>query len=520
MGINIRGKQPIRVNTFNLGQNSAAEPGILGNGWASLIENGIITDLGKVEQRLGITAIDNASSTSGSTILGLTRYKVGDTVDNVYRMIGSSLQKMDATYDGWTNIDTGFTSGVACNFVQAKDLLFILNGTDNVHTMNSSESITDEGDTNADPPKGTVGEYMPNNRLFIAGLSADASRDIVYYSDTLAPQTFDRSVNQIPVRQGTAGAITQLKAFRQDELIIYKDDSIFILNTRGASPLTDWELNIVHPDIGCPAGRTVASLGDEHVFLAKEGKSVSVRLLSRTQFDKTRAGVISEPIQDVLETVNLDAVSNSCAFFWDNKYVLAVPVSTNTTPNKVLIWDSIAAKNNGRVNSGWTTVSTDTWNPSVFTQYEFTDRQLTLMFGEAQNLSRVYKAFNGTTDNSTAIELRVDSFEHAIDYVQKAVWGPLFVVADSGDIARLVISASGDGNAFTQIGTMDIDLGVGVDLPVTLPVDFTAGIKKGTKFLQTKRLGRSRTIRLKFLHNTSGSGVTLNEYTIYANVKG
>lgn len=513
MGIRTDSKGRIRVQTFSAGQNSADEPTTLGTGYAQLIENGIITDVGIVEQRNGLTAIDNGSSTSGSTILGLTRFTVGSTIDSVYRMIGSSLQVMSGAA-AWKNIDTGFTSGTVTNFVQAKDLMFILNGTDNVHTMNSAESVTDEGNTNADPPKTTVGEYMPNNRLFLGGSKTDSERDFVWFSDSLDPQTFDRNVNVFKVRSGGGGKITALKQFRQNELVIYKEKSIFLLsNTNLPTPLTDWSLTILNPYIGCKAGRTVANLGDDHLFLADDG----VRLLSRTQFDEVRNGIISEPVNDIIEDINKDAISTACAWFIDNKYILAIPTGTATNPDKVLIWDSIAARKSQTLNAGWTIIPKEVWYPSVFSEYEFSDNKKTLMMGENRTLSRVYKALSGTTDNGSTIELRIRGPQHEIKTGNEAVWGPIQLVADGTQATNLRIEGSLDNVNFNTIETsFVVDVGGGADLPFNLPVDFESGKGKARGYVNAKKLGRSEKFTLQITHNQSAKSVKFNEYTLWA----
>ena len=42
-----------------------------------------------------------------------------------------------------------------------------------------------------------------------------------------------------------------------NELIIYKEDSIFVLDMTGSTPLTDWTLQPLNEAIGCKAGKTV-----------------------------------------------------------------------------------------------------------------------------------------------------------------------------------------------------------------------------------------------------------------------
>jgi len=459
----------------------------------------------------------NAAQIAVDRIYGLTRYEVGTTVDRVYRIVNTSLQRLDDDFKDWTDIDTGFTADLVTNFVQAKDILFILNGTENVHTMDSGENITDEGNTNADPPRTTVGEYMPNNRLFLSGSKTIAERDYVWFSDSLDPQTFDRNVNVFKVRSGGGGAIKALKQFRQDELIIYKEDSIFMLsNTFGSTPLTDWTLTVVNPNIGCKAGRSVINLGNEHIFLSDDG----VRLLTRTEFDTIRNGIVSEPVNDIILRINKDAIDTACAGFVDNKYVLAVPIDSATQPNYILIWDRIATKNTGNLNSGWTVIPTDTWQPSVFQTFEFSDNKTTLLMGDNRNFSTVYKCFSGNTDNGATIEMKLDTIEHFADGVQKAIWYPLHVVAESTNSTQVNISASGDTTEFRDIGNYDVSQGSGVDFPVDFPISFAGGTKKDIGFFNPKKLGRSRSIKIRFIHNQYNKSVKINEYTLYAKVKG
>jgi len=445
-------------------------------------------------------------------VQGLTRFTVGTTLDRVYRVINTTLQRLDDDFKGWTDVGPGFTADLPTNFVQAKDILFILNGTDNVHSMDSAESVTDEADTNVDPPKTTVGEYMPNNRLFLAGSKTVGQRDFLWYSDTLDPQTFDRATNVIKVRSGGGGAITQIKQYRQDVLIIYKEDSIFSLSTRGATPLTDWELDVLHPNIGCKAGRTVANLGNEHIFLGDDG----VRLITRTTFDKFRTGVISGPVDDIIKRINKDQLSKAVGYFHDNKYILAVPVDSATENNIVLIWDSQAAKASGDESNGWTVVAKENWFPAAFTEMEFSDELKTLVMGDNRDISLTYKVFSGKHDDGAAIDTVVEGPQHLVDNARQAVFSPLEVVVESPDDTTVEISGKIDGVAFQSLGNVPIDQGGGTDLPLDLPVNFSTSAGKVRKFLHPKKLGRGYTFSTKFRHNQYNKEVTFNEYTLWA----
>ena len=454
-----------------------------------------------------------------SKINGITRFDVGTTVDTIYRANGTRLEELDADYLDWTYISgTALDGTLSVEFVQAKDLLFMFQYGKNALSMNTSKAITDEGDTNTDPPQGSTGEYMPNNRLFVAGTDVEGDRDSVFFSDPLTPQTFDRAVNRFKVRSGGGGRVTKLKRWRQNELVIYKEDSIFVLtDTNMPNPLTDWTLLNFHPTIGCKAPKTVVSLGDEHFFLANDG----VRGLSRTQFDEVRNGVISDNIRDIIDRINKDQISKACAEFYDNKYILAVPLDSATENNFVLIYDTLAAKVSENPSDGWTIIPLRTWYPSCFCEFEFSDNKNALIYGDDRALSLVYRAFNGNNDDGENIVLQIRGPEHNVGYVQDAVWNPLFVVAESGDTTEMIIDARVNRKQFERIGVLDVGGTGGVDLPVDLPFSFTPSQEKTTNFLNTKQLGRGKTFQVQITHSDyNKDGFIFNEYTIYASPKG
>ena len=448
---------------------------------------------------------------------GITRFKVGTTLDAIFRINGTRIEYLHDDVTDWSYLSgTTLTADLQTEFIQAKDLLFVLNGTDNVHTINSSKAVTDEADTNVDPPKSTVGEYMPNNRLFLSGSLTASERDYLWYSDALDPQTFDRTVNVIKIRTGATDKITQIKSFRDDELIIYKEDSIFKLNTRGATPLSDWELDIFNPGIGCKAPRTVVKLGDEHIFLGTDG----VRLLTRTQFDKVQNGIISSPVDDLISRINQDQVHKCCATFYDEKYVLAVPLDSALEPNFLLIYDLLAVQQTGDFRSGWTCIPLNNWFPTQFVNYEFSDNDYALMYADNRDISTVHRAFNGNLDDGKAIEMVIEGPRHSVNRANFAVWNPMFIVANSSDNTSMEVHARARLATYESLGKFTITNFGGVDLAVNLPFNLGGGNLKTEKYLNSKKLGKGRTVQYKFVHNERNKSATLNEYSVWARPKG
>lgn len=446
-------------------------------------------------------------------ILGLTVFSVGTTYNKPIRAIDTKIQELNSNFLTWDNITglTTLTAGLKTNFIQGLDRLFILNGTDNVFSIDSSLTVTDEGNTNTDFPRTTFAEWATNNRMFASGSLTDSLRDIVYFSDALDPQTWNRSTNLFKVRSGGGGKVTWLKMFKEFELIVYKNDSIYVLQMEGATPLTDWKLKPLSVVVGCPAGRTVQDIGNDQIYLANDG----VRLLSRTSFDKLRVGVISDPIRDIMESINQDAIQNSVGFFENGIYLLGVPVGTSTIPNRWMIWDSIMAIRNNDPNSAWTTIPTDTWNMSCMTSFGFGDNLKTIIGGDARALSLCYKVLSGNTDNGATITQSIITRE--LDFEDpsvRKVFDPVRFVALNGSDASYNYSMDIDHTGFVSIASTGT-LASGLVTPFTTPAT-TGGATVENNNYRSKFVGKGNSCRLKITNSVYNKRPTFVEYELYA----
>lgn len=490
-----------------IGDDGAVDMIIGNKSDASLTFDGEIDDVRVYD---GTFAADDVEL---KTILGITRFNVGSTYDKVIRAKDTQIQELNSNFLTWDNITglTALTTGLTTNFIQGLDRLFILNGTDNVFSIDSALTVTDEGNTNTKFPRTTFAEWASNNRMFASGSLTVADRDIVWFSNSLDPQTWDRTLNLFNVAKGRGGKVTWLKMFKEFELIIYKDFNIYVLNMDGATPLTDWTLRPLSVAIGCPAGRTVQDIGNDQIFLANDG----VRLLSRTTFDKLKVGVISEPIQDIIDAINQDAIQNSVGYFENGLYILGVPVGTSTTPNRFMIWDSVAANRNGDPNSAWTTIPVDTWNFSCMTSFGFGDNIKTVVAGEARAQTLCYKVLSGNTDNGATVTQTITSRQHDFgDPFLKKIFDPTQMTAETGSDGVYSYSMDVDRTGFTNFATT-ATLSGSLVTPFTTPAT-TGGSTLLNTNSRTKFLGRGNSMRVKAVNSTYNKRPTFLEYTVHA----
>lgn len=444
-------------------------------------------------------------------INGLGRFKVGTTINRLYRARDIHIERLDDDQKGWTVVSSAFTADQTTTMFQALDKFFYLNGVDNVQSMDTSEVFTDEGNTNTDPPRGSFGTLAQNNRAFISGVLTTGQRDYVWFSDPLAPQTFDRTINVFKVRSGGGGATTWLQTFKLNELIIYKEDSVYVLDMTGVTPLTDWTLQPVNSSVGTRAGRSVQDIGNDHIFLDNFGQ---VRLLSRTTFDKLTTGIISDPVQSVLNEINFSAIAKVRSWFIEGKYILAIPTGLNVENDTVLVWDSVAAGLIGNQDAGWSVYPSGRWTISEFAEFQFSDADITLAAADNRALTLCYKNA-GLTDNGDAITMQVAGPDH--DFGNRGtdkIWGPLYVVFDAGDNTTANIYAEIDRGGAQLLGTLSLSGGA-----PTLPIDLQfalGGSQKATAMFHVKQIGRGKTCRIMVEHEDYDTTCTFIEYELYA----
>ena len=479
--------------------DSAVDLNIGNNAASTATFNGYIDDV-----RINSTPL-TAANLQQSKVYGLTRFRVPNVIDKMYRIVGTSLQAIDSDLKGFTDIDTGFTTKSTTRFFQARASdgtyrLVMCNNEDNVHSMTTAEVMTDEGSGADDPPTDSPwGEWHDNRAFFI-----DSNGDI-RFSDVLDFQTCT-STN---IFRAKSPAVC-VKSFKEKQMMIYSQNKIEILDTSGATPLEDWGKTILSEGIEFNSPFTVVNVGDDQVFLAKDG----VRLLSRTKFDKIQSGVMSGPIKDIIDRINVDQIHKACAHLIDNKYVLSVPIDTATENNFVLVWDLTAAKIMGKLESGWTVIPADDWNISMFTEFEFSDNKITLVGGDARALSQTYKCFSSDTDIGKTVTSEIVSIEHTVDRVTDTIWDPVHVVAASGVSTTYSIEMNLDNVGGVEVTTMDLTGGAPI-LPIALPFDL-GGTARVEKLFRTKQLGRATLCQLNIIHNTYNRRPTFIEYTLFA----
>lgn len=508
--------QKVRVSYFEGGQNSADLSSVISANQGVLVKNAIINKKGQIFKRKGQRLF--CADEENTPYTGVGVYNPDPNTSYLIAASGNKVVKALVSAASWTTVNPSnlLTPGKDTEFIQANDLFFLLNGYD--YTANYNGTLWDPGATtpgatsNASPPIATTGAWL-RNYFFVAG--NPTYPDWVYFSDNLSPKLFQVGSNVLKVNTGDGQKIVRLEPFKLNELIIYKADSIWVLDISGSTPLTDWTLQPITTSTGCIAPRSVISIGNDHWFLSSE--PFAVRSLVRTSFDKLLVDMVSQPIQDIFDQtgsvkLNTTYASKACSVLYDNKYFIAFPTGTSTVNNYVAAYDFIA--------KAWVII--DGWFPAKWIVFEDSLYYMDALDG------RVVKCFDATYSDMASGPVNTSALEPTqaitFDYRSKAIdfdnpenfklCDALEVEFESVGDYTAEVFLNLDSSGWQSIGTVEFT-GDAPTLPNTLPIALSsANISRKT--FQIQQYGEFKKIQVRVLQNGVNQQCNLHSYTLFA----
>lgn len=173
------------------------------------------------------------------------------------------------------------------------------------------------------------------------------SKDQIILSDFLNANTYDPSQTQFRILPGTADWLIAAFPYQDAKLLVLYRKSVHLVLLDGSSLSVASAFEVTR-NFGCVSRRTVANCGPYILWLSDIGV---VRMQIGLELNLTNtAAPLSDPIQDVIDTINWTYSANAVATFWNNRYYLAVPTGTSTVNNTILVYNFL--------NEAWESVDT------------------------------------------------------------------------------------------------------------------------------------------------------------------
>lgn len=323
-----------------------------------------------------------------------------------------------------------------------------------------------------------------------------------------APFDLVTNVFRVPV-----GNSQTLVATRDQGIVAMGQDQIWqLLPSQVPNPITDQPQKIL--DIGCMCGATAVQVADDIIFLAADG----VRGLFRTQLDKLQTGQsfpLSWPIPEQIDAINWAAINKACAVFYQNKYIISLPLNGSSFNNVCLVYypalstSFYSSTNESQTATQKSWVVYTGWNIARFAVMNIAGQQN--LYGIDSVTGQVYQLFKGTSDNGNVIvydeQSRAEDFKAPMQYK----YGGEFKVRANGGNGVLVVSANPDSLGWIQLGSLSLSP-TGIMFPTTFPVNFPVSTEVlGNFHLDSAGITKFKNCQFEKVSNTNSADLTIIE---------
>lgn len=277
----------------------------------------------------------------------------------------------------------------AIMFAKGVDKLFWTDGIgdiyswDGKHTGNlKNGNIWDQGQYPA--PKAAKIVVWFQNRLIASGIASEP--DAIYYSDIRDPSRWDKNFNSHRIGGGESDPISMLVPWMDQNLAVFKQNSVYVVNMdprQNPTPedptalVSSFAVKLITKYVGCAAPRTAVQVGGEGgdiFFMASDRQVRSLRRTIAAESQQELGQALSLPIKDLLDRMNTAYMHHSVAVYWNDRYLLSVPLDSAQYPTATFPFYTAAGNWSG-IWSGW--------HPTSFSGREVSEGVQVLLFGQS-----------------------------------------------------------------------------------------------------------------------------------------
>jgi len=269
------------------------------------------------------TSILSITVTSGGTgytsvptvTIAAPNIAYGTTATAVATVVSNSVSAITVTIAG-----SGYTSAPAITFTGGGG---------------SGAAATASVSNLAPPALRLVRQFT--NRIFAVGTGTD--RNTLYASDILDAEVW-KSTNSIIVGGDDGEDIVAIQPFFDYEILVFKPNKMYLVTVDPTSPTASgWSTRLLNDKTGCASGRSVNFVNKDVFFLSNDG----IRSVARSIADDFYivGTPISEPVKNIISRINKNYISSCNSAFYNNRYYLAVPLDTATTPSHILVYNAL-----------------------------------------------------------------------------------------------------------------------------------------------------------------------------------
>lgn len=342
----------LQINKF-MGLNEAIDPSLLSE--ESVVVHNASVRYGTLNSTRKPLKIDASKLDGIKTIM--TYYNAGQPL--LIGATNNAVYKWNGT--AWVEICKGKNSGVydfINNNVNDEDIIVMANGVDNVFKYNGEEvkelrlkgANSDYNDLSNRAPRGAyLGLHYErlwianDNYVYCSSVTANGGFDIEDFTTPTEPEWEVNNHGMELFMYSNDGTKIKGMAVVYDDILIFKERKIFRL--WGTNPSQMQKVELFNAS-GAIADKTILSTPRGAFFVHKDGIY---------QYDGSNVAKISQKIDKTWDTIDKSKIDTAVAYFWDNKYILAV--QRYGSENKDLIIELDTLTNNFTTRDGYSVES-------------------------------------------------------------------------------------------------------------------------------------------------------------------
>lgn len=497
-GFSARDQQQLSLIRKNLsgGINTRQHPNIIREDQVVTLKNVDLSVIGELTKISGLTLIEDIGNNSINGALnydpvGGSSFVVVSEGTNIKKWSGSGL---------FSSIYSSLASSTEKDMIKIfesgeGDVYIVQDGSNQAQRFNEAGTRQDLGDANTSPPLSLVNAWF-NNRWWVLKDNG------LYYSDAGSSDysgAFNRTTNLFRIAVGQEMALV---GTRDLGLIVAGKEQIWALSPSATPAATDKPEKII--EFGVTTRKTMVQVGDDYLFLSFDG----VRSLKRTVQDKLQTGQsfpLSFVLKEEFDLINFSSINKARATYFDNKYLLSIPVSGSSTNNRVWVYYPAS--------DGWAIIPD--WNVSEWVTFKVAGEDR--LYACDATDGKFFRAFFGNTVNGTSSTMTIKTRREDLQQpLNKKEGGIVRVVAKETSSATITVKADFDSNGENELGTIDLSAG-GVTFPVTYPVAFPVS-GEASKTFPIDEYGPWYGCQLSFTCSDDNDEVALLEYSIRTNL--
>ena len=289
---------------------------------------------------------DLLGSSSSSTNTQAIAYLDTDAKESLVAFVNSNIYGVDSSGTVTTIGAAKANSATAqVDHCQVADKLFYASHVTNdrvgqVKWTGAAWAVTEvpDGPTNS--------KYLVNNNFRI--FAVQPSDNQVYVSDILPDSssgTVFPAANALKV--GLGDPITGLASWVGFNVVVFCKNSCYVIDTNPvpatASPTvpaaSTFKIRTISTSSGCLSHGSIAQVGEDLFYLSRTG----VRSIRRTMEENMIAsdvGILSYPIQNVIDEINWAQAEKATGIFWRGRYFLSVPTGSSTKNDTTIVYNT------------------------------------------------------------------------------------------------------------------------------------------------------------------------------------